>query len=107
MIARSISLARSMCSDNVFMALTTVPQFVAALRRYELLDADTSRQLTPEFLSTFADLKEMAKDIFKRRWLTRFQIGEVAQGRAAGLVLGPYLLLDRVGEGGMGQVYKA
>lgn len=39
--------------------------------------------------------------------LTEFQARAVAEGRASSLVLGNYLLLDRLGEGGMGQVFKA
>jgi hypothetical protein len=33
--------------------------------------------------------------------------GEGTQGREQGLVFGPYMLLGRIGEGGMGQVFKA
>ena len=39
--------------------------------------------------------------------LTPFQVNQLLQGRGADLVLGPYRLLDRMGEGGMGQVFKA
>ena len=39
--------------------------------------------------------------------LTPFQAEEVRQGRANHLVMGNYLVLSRVGEGGMGTVYKA
>ncbi|MFO0871483.1 MAG: response regulator [Pirellulales bacterium] len=39
--------------------------------------------------------------------LTPFQAEEVGQGRANQLVLGNYLVLSRIGEGGMGTVFKA
>ena len=39
--------------------------------------------------------------------LTPFQVNHLLQGRCTELVLGPYRLLDRIGEGGMGQVFKA
>jgi len=39
--------------------------------------------------------------------LTRFQASALLQGQTRGLVLGNYVLLDRIGSGGMGDVYKA
>src|SRR5207248_1892552 len=39
--------------------------------------------------------------------LTRFQVKRVHAGKAEGLVLGQYRVLDELGRGGFGQVYKA
>src|SRR5262249_42481028 len=40
-------------------------------------------------------------------WLTAFQVKMFWKARGAELFLGQYVLLDRLGEGGMGEVYHA
>ena len=39
--------------------------------------------------------------------MTRYQASAVLQGKAKALALGPYLVLDRLGSGGMGLVFQA
>lgn len=45
--------------------------------------------------------------LVQRNKLTKFQAASIAAGRAKSLVLGGYTILDRIGAGGMGQVFKA
>ena len=85
---------------------TTVP-FIESLRASGLLTDDQLAELArcPEARDPAPT--PLARVIFQRGWLTRFQLNMIAAGSAKGLTVGPYVVLDRIGEGGMGMIYKA
>jgi serine/threonine protein kinase len=83
-----------------------VSAFVETLRAYELLDA--VRLAEAEYLAVRApDVGELARELVKRNRLTTWQANMILNGRAYKLSLGAYILLDLLGEGGMGKVFKA
>jgi serine/threonine protein kinase len=49
----------------------------------------------------------LARELVKQKKLTKFQAQAVYQGKVKALILGDYVVLDRIGQGGMGQVFKA
>src|SRR5690606_14616221 len=53
------------------------------------------------------DAQSLAQALVARGKLTVYQARELLAGRTSGLVLGNYVVLDRIGAGGMGLVFKA
>ena len=92
-----------------YPAMTTdsISDLVEALLASGLLTDEQQRELAPDHLSSLPDARSLLNALVERGWLSIFQADEVIAGRARELVLGQYVLLDRLGEGGMGQVFKA
>ncbi len=87
-------------------ALVTAAPLVQGLREYRLLEPAQLQELEA-LLPRFADARALAGELIRRSWLTPYQANQLLQGRGRELVLGSYVLLERLGEGGMGQVFKA
>src|SRR4051794_32087813 len=86
------------------MVVDSATSLATLLRQHHLLDPAQLDQLDP-LLLRIHDPRALAKELLNRGWLTPYQINQLFQGR--NLVLGGYVLLERLGEGGMGQVFKA
>ena len=86
------------------MATTSPNSLLDAIRQHRLLDF---KQLEEMNGLSFPDPKSLAKELIQRGWLTPYQANQLLTGKGHELVLGSYILLERLGEGGMGQVFKA
>ncbi|MBY0513282.1 MAG: serine/threonine protein kinase, partial [Gemmataceae bacterium] len=81
--------------------------FLAALQASRLLAPQQVQHLSAWAAQARPDPAALAKEVTRLGWLTPFQVREVARGRGKDLILGQYVLLDLLGEGGMGRVYRA
>src|SRR5262245_38867975 len=91
-----------------FMAVS-VDQFGKTLVASGLLSADEVKVI---WSATAAETRPKSGDGFakllvKQQKLTPFQAEELLAGSGTPLVLGDYVLLSKIGAGGMGQVFKA
>lgn len=84
----------------------TVEQFVRALTENGVLSND---EVAPLAKSLPADSGPhlLASELVRQNKLTKFQAAAAFQGKSAALVMGNYVILDRIGAGGMGQVFQA
>jgi len=82
--------------------------FLAALRISGIIDSEHLATLEkhPRIVQA-ADAKALAHGLVECGALTKFQAIEIYQNRPKGLLFGNYVVLDRIGAGGMGQVFKA
>jgi hypothetical protein len=83
--------------------------FVWDLRRSNLIDRGQLDQVIGEFLSKHpgAEPPALAEYLVAQGILTAFQAERLLQGKTQGFVLGPFTLMDSLGAGSMGTVYKA
>jgi serine/threonine-protein kinase len=61
----------------------------------------------PRLQQEFPLPRALAKELMRREWLTAYQANQIFLGRADDLFVSQYLCLKKIGEGGMGQVFKA
>ncbi|MDB5337309.1 MAG: stkP 3, partial [Planctomycetaceae bacterium] len=81
-------------------------EFVLQLENSGILGGETIRDFIPPNAAP-KDADELVRELVEQKKLTQYQAEEVAKGNGKSLVLGNYILLEQIGAGGMGQVFKA
>lgn len=81
-------------------------QFVNHLEESGLLAGDTLGDFLPPKAAP-KDAEELARELVRHKKLTKFQAQELYRGNGKSLILGHFVLLEKIGAGGMGQVFKA
>jgi serine/threonine-protein kinase len=87
----------------------TADGLLKSLRSARLLSARRARALAGRWAAkpNRDGCEGRVRELLAAGLLTRYQAGQVLAGKAGRLRLGPCRILDRLGVGGMGQVYKA
>ncbi len=86
------------------VTMLDLPEFLAALRGVGLASGVDLNQLAGE---ASGDAARLARSLVQEGRLTPYQAGALLQGKARGLLIGEYLVMDKLGVGGMGVVLKA
>ncbi len=88
------------------MPVSSVTDFTNAVRQCRLLEAAQFDEMG-NLQAAYPAPRALAGELIRRGWLTAYQVNQLMQGRGQRLLLGSYVLMDRLGEGGMGEVFKA
>jgi serine/threonine protein kinase len=84
----------------------SVAALVELLRQHELLDSGQISELADRSRAV-SEPRALAQQLIKQGRLTPYQVNQLFLGRGRDLLVGPYIVLERLGEGGTGQVFKA
>jgi len=88
-------------------APATTDEFINLLTRSNLLDPEQFQEFLqgPGSDSQEAPPAELANSLTASGLLTKFQAEQLLKGKFRGFTIGKYRVLDRIGTGGMGQVF--
>lgn len=81
-------------------------QFVRELEDSGILASETLREFLPP-KATPQSADELIEELIRQKCLTKYQAEQINRGHARSLILGNYLLLEKIGMGGRGTVFKA
>jgi serine/threonine protein kinase len=88
------------------MATASAVDFIQRLNQAGLLEAGQEQEL-PRLRAAFPEPRALAGELVKRGWLTPYQVNQLFKPANPRLRVGAFVLLDRLGAGGMGEVFRA
>src|SRR5262249_15625861 len=82
----------------------SLASFFDTLRQLALLKPEQLNEISLQ--RDFPDSPALGKELIRRGWLTPYQVNQLLQHKGSELLVGPYVLVERLGAGGAGQVFK-
>ena len=82
-------------------------ELLELIQKSGIASADRLAAAVPDPSSLPPEPRKAASVLIQKGIITRFQAEQLLQGRHKGFVLGPHVVLDLLGRGGMGAVYLA
>jgi len=89
------------------MPIASAAALVDQLRQSGLLPAAYLDKLAASIRAQPRTADQLAQELVGQNALTSYQAKQLLRGRAVDLVLGPYVILEPIGRGQMGQVFRA
>jgi serine/threonine protein kinase len=89
------------------MTIDSVETLLAVLQRVNLLVPEEANEIARELVPHFPDPHDLIEYLVQNEWLTPFQMQLLFTDRWDELAVGPYVLMDQLGQGGVSEVFKA
>jgi eukaryotic-like serine/threonine-protein kinase len=91
------------------MSSISVDEFSKRVSETGILPSSELSVLQRDFLSESSSLEgdSFAKFLVRRKKLSKYQAQAIYQGKERGLIIGKYMLIEEIGGGAMGRVYRA
>jgi serine/threonine protein kinase len=89
------------------MPVDTAANLVDVLRSCQVLTPAQLDEVAKTLAQQFPNARSLARALIDREWLTAYQVNLLMQGAADKLSHGPYIIIERLGDNALGQVFKA